>query len=273
MLDKIESRNNETVDVGKEGKIELPEIADFSDEIDKLSEIADFGDEDNELLNLSEVADLDNEVGEFSDLSEIADFGDEDGSIDLPEIAELEGDDDFFDLPEVADLEVNDFENVSFVKTDERQMKISDDGAAEKNCPKENGKWDGERGNSKWVPDSDYVPQKKNPEQKTWKEILDKYGIDGIVYKDGEPDFSEISKGDVEIEAFSANRDDNFDKADIELAKQKGCKPKDVEKWRKENGYTWHECKDMKTMQKVPSIVHNNVSHRGGISEAKGGNQ
>lgn len=143
-----------------------------------------------------------------------------------------------------------------------------------RNCPIDgnNGHWDGERGNSNWYPDPDFVPGKANPEGKTWSEILNKYGIDHIPFKDGEPDFSEISKGTVEIEPFSDSRTDNFDKADIELAKQKGCTPEEVAKWRKENGYTWHECKDMKTMQKVPSEVHNNVPHSGGISEAKKGN-
>ena len=138
-----------------------------------------------------------------------------------------------------------------------------------KNCPCENGEWTGERGDSKWKPDPDYIPQKQNPDGLTWKEILKKYNIDGIKFKDGEPDFSEISKGTVQIEPFSTERTDNFDKADIALAKQRGCSPEEVRKWRKENGYTWHECKDMKTMQKVPSVVHNNVSHSGGISEAK----
>ena len=138
-------------------------------------------------------------------------------------------------------------------------------------CPIENGEWNDERGNSKWCPDKEYVPQKANPEGKTWGQILKEYGIDGIKYKDGEPDFSPISKGDVEIKDFSDNRADNFDKADIELAKQRGCSPQEVKKWRKENSYTWHECKNMKTMQKVPSIVHNNMSHSGGISEAKKG--
>lgn len=143
-----------------------------------------------------------------------------------------------------------------------------------RNCPIDgnNGHWDGERGNSNWYPEPDFVPGKANPEGKTWSEILNKYGIDHIPFKDGEPDFSEISKGTVEIEPFSDSRTDNFDKADIELAKQKGCTPEEVAKWRKENGYTWHECKDMKTMQKVPSVVHNNVPHSGGISEAKKGN-
>lgn len=53
------------------------------------------------------------------------------------------------------------------------------------------------------------------------------------------------------------------------MAKQRGCSSGEVTKWRKENGYTWHEYKDMKTMQKVPSIVHNKISHSGGISVIK----
>jgi hypothetical protein len=143
-----------------------------------------------------------------------------------------------------------------------------------KNCPIEgnNGHWDGERGNSTWHPDRDYVPGKANPDGNTWGEILDKHGIDGISYKDGEPNFREISKGSVEIDSFSDSRTDNFDKADIKLAEQRNCTPEEIAKWRKENGHTWHECKDMKTMQLVPSEVHNNVSHGGGISEAKKGN-
>ena len=100
-------------------------------------------------------------------------------------------------------------------------------------------------------------------------EILEKYGIDGIVFKDGEPVFDNVSKGTVTIEGFSSNRDDNFDKADIELAKQRRCSPEEVKQWRKENGYTWHECKDMATMQKVPSEIHNNITHRGGVSNSK----
>lgn len=138
-----------------------------------------------------------------------------------------------------------------------------------RNCPLENGHWEGERGNSKWIPDPYYAPQKSNPEGKTWEEILEKYDVDGIEFKDGEPIFDNISKATVKIEGFSSNRDDNFDKADIELAKQRGCLPEEVKQWRKENGYTWHECKDMATMQKVPSEVHNNIPHRGGVSNLK----
>lgn len=138
-----------------------------------------------------------------------------------------------------------------------------------KNCPIENGTWTGERGDSMWQPDLEYIPQKFNLEEKTWKEILDKYEIDGIEFKNGEPDFSEVSLGTVEIKDFGSNRTDNFDKADIELAKQMGCRPEEVKQWRKKNQYTWHECKDMKTMQLVPSIIHGNITHSGGIAIAK----
>lgn len=142
----------------------------------------------------------------------------------------------------------------------------------EKNCPIENGNWEKERGDSKWIPDLDYIPQKSNPEEKTWEEILDKYDIEGIQFNEGEPDFNEIDRGKVEIVDFSERREDNFAKADIEMAKKKDCLPQEVVAWRKENGYTWHECKDMKTMQKVPRSVHNNIPHSGGIAEIKKGN-
>lgn len=139
-----------------------------------------------------------------------------------------------------------------------------------RSTPKEHGHWKGERGNSKWCPDLDYIPPKTNPESKTWGEIFAQYKIDeGFDFKNGDPSFQDISQGDVKIWNFSAERADNFDKADIELAKQQGCSPDEIRDWRKKHHYTWHECRDMTTMQKVPSEVHNNVSHRGGISNAK----
>jgi hypothetical protein len=140
-----------------------------------------------------------------------------------------------------------------------------------KHCPVEdhNGHWDGQRGDSNWYPDPDDVPQKINPDDQTWRDILAKYGIDHIPFRDGEPDFSEICKGEVEIENFSNDRVDNFAQADIKLAKQRNCSPEEVKKWRKDNGYTWHECKDMKTMQKVPSKIHSNIPHSGGILEIR----
>lgn len=135
-------------------------------------------------------------------------------------------------------------------------------------CPKEGsgGSWEGDRGNSKWIPDDDYTPQKHNPENKTWGDIKSEYGIDGVDFKDGEPDFSEVSKGEVTLDQKETDRGIVFNEADTKLAEQRGCEPWEVYKWRKENGYTWHETSDGLRAQKVPNIVHGNVSHAGGHS-------
>ena len=142
--------------------------------------------------------------------------------------------------------------------------------------PKSNGIWTGERGNSDWIPNADYIPPGKNagdggtnPDKKNWGQIFKKYKIEKITFKDGDPDFSPVSKGEVKIDDFSTDRDYNFSQADEKLAKEKGYSPEEVEKWRKENKYTWHELRDCKTMQKVPREVHNHVEHSGGISELK----
>lgn len=131
------------------------------------------------------------------------------------------------------------------------------------------GHWNGKRGNSMWKPDDNFVPLKTNPCEKTWSEIKKDYKMEGIKFENGEPDFSAISEGTVKIEKYSSSCTDNFDKADIELAKHKGVSPDEIYKYRKENKLTWHERRDMGTMDLVPSIVHGNISHSGGISEIK----
>ena len=145
--------------------------------------------------------------------------------------------------------------------------------------PKTGGEWEGERGNSKWIPASEETPQNPltNPDKKTWKEILDENKTDGINFNDGEPDFSEISEGTVEIDDYSINRNDNFTQADEKLAEKwteegKGNKewtPQDIRNYRKENNLTWHERNDMKTMDLVPTEIHGNIPHQGGISVLK----
>ena len=148
--------------------------------------------------------------------------------------------------------------------------------------PRSGGEWSEEPGNSVWKPDPEYVPPEKsrnpehpfsNPDNLTWEELLNKYGIEGIPFKDGEADFSEVSRGTVEIDDFTDDRESNFEQADEKMAEQRGCTPEEVEQWRKENNYTWHECKDCKTMQKVPNEIHANVAHSGGVAEYKSQNK
>lgn len=152
-------------------------------------------------------------------------------------------------------------DNINELKENSENQNV-DNSEQVSGCPIDGhgGNWDGERGNSTWYPNRDEIPKnpKTNPEELTWGQILDKYGIDGIPFKDGEPDFSEVSKGTVEIDNFSENRygkGGNFDQACERLAEQRGCTKEEVKAWMKENKYTWHERSDCKTMDKVPTEV------------------
>lgn len=124
--------------------------------------------------------------------------------------------------------------------------------------PVNNGHWDGERGESKFY--------SNNEEANSY---LREAGTDGIEYEDCIPDFSEVSKGDVKIDSMSEDRNKNFRQADQKLADEKGCSPREVAEWREQNGYTWHECNDKQTCQKIPSSVNKTFGHLGGVSECK----
>ena len=142
-------------------------------------------------------------------------------------------------------------------------------------CPRNNGNWEGMEGDSKFVPDDNVIPKDRNysnPDGRTWGEIKEKYGIDGVTFKDGYPDFSDVSKGNVEIDNFTTERygaGGNFEQADQKLAAQRGCSVEEVRQWRIDNNYTWHEMQNCKTMQKVSREVHGNIPHDGGISKLK----
>ena len=138
------------------------------------------------------------------------------------------------------------------------------------------GKWTGERGQSKFIP-SDGNGQEK----------LSAYGLDGINYKDGVPDFSKCADTTVRID-MTANRLSggygeqrvigNFEKADTECAKQWNAllrdgrndwTARDVYNWRKDNNYSWHECSDTRTCQLVPQDIHDVCLHPGGVMECQ----
>jgi len=144
--------------------------------------------------------------------------------------------------------------------------------------PKNGGKWDGEAGDSVWHPDLDKIPKNLNPEQLDWGKIQENHELNGVPFKDGYPVFSEIAESTVTIDDFSSDRDINFAQADragaeqwskIEKDGQTDWKASEVNAYRKENNLTWHECEDMKTMELVPSEVHGNIPHQGGVSAFK----
>ncbi|WP_081338425.1 HNH endonuclease [Bacillus mycoides] len=135
----------------------------------------------------------------------------------------------------------------------------------------------------------------KPPPDPGVKRILDGVGVKGIQYKNGVPDFSPVSKAQVEIDHMyggtgSKNgnkaRRSNFAQANEKLAEQLnkspelaskfGMKPgnitkSDIEDFRIANNLTWHELNDVKTMQLVPSSINSTFGHLGGVGEINAG--
>ena len=152
--------------------------------------------------------------------------------------------------------------------------------------PKENselGSWEGERGESK------FVPNENTDNGQAAIEALKEKGQDGIEYKDAEPDFSKCAEATVEIdnmtesrenyrEADGTTREGNFTQADIKCAEKWSLEGKDgknewtareVSNWRHDNNCSWHERCDTKTMDLVSFDIHNHCKHLGGVSECK----
>ena len=92
-------------------------------------------------------------------------------------------------------------------------------------------------------------PSKSNPNGLTWKQVKDKYGFEGVEFKNKEPDFRPFSRGHVIFKEgqYTSKRRKNFRMADKQMAnqlndayeKKYGEKPSplytrnDVKKWRK----------------------------------------
>ncbi len=144
------------------------------------------------------------------------------------------------------------------------------------------GAWEGARG------ESSFIPSETTSEGKAVKEKLAEYGLKGIEYKNGEPDFSKCAETTVKIDHMTENRRDyydnqklekgNFTQADIKCAEawnkqQKDGKTnwtqEDVSKWRDENNFVWHERCDTKTMDLAPREIHEYFKHSGGCAECK----
>lgn len=148
--------------------------------------------------------------------------------------------------------------------------------------PINNGKWLGERGNSKWIPDKNYVPggnkNYANPKNKTWGQILKENGIDGIDFKDGVPNFDKVSKMESKIDYSkipdkakkqllkekpqrTALHDYFYDK----LAKEKKMTVEEIRHFKESNNLVPHETIDGR-IQLVPREIHDNLTHEGGVA-------
>lgn len=114
-----------------------------------------------------------------------------------------------------------------------------------------NGQWVGERGDSVWQPAGGGPP---------------------ITYRNGFPDYSPHSAGNVEIPVTGDTR------TDFRLADQAQRQRLGDPNWERPNTHTWHHVEDGTTMQLIPKDVHAtgggaSTPHMGGASMyGSGGN-
>ncbi len=131
-----------------------------------------------------------------------------------------------------------------------------------KTTPVNKGEWSSNRAESLFISD-------KTGEIKKY---LDEAGVDGVEYKNGMPDFSPFSKGEIKLQNMTNDRKSNFSTADEELAKKWSTTEQkwtadDIADWREDNKYTWHELNDLETIQLVPSKINSVFKHLGGVGE------
>jgi len=159
--------------------------------------------------------------------------------------------------------------------------------------PSDSGVFSGERGNSAF-----------RPNDPTVVEHMRAYGQDYVEYNNGEVDFSPFTRQDspwgsldcqVEIGHMTDQRENptweygrrpagtshdpnydlgNFAQADNALLEKikkidPGATMDDVADFKASHHLTWHECADGKTMQLVPTDIHDASRHSGGVSEMK----
>lgn len=159
--------------------------------------------------------------------------------------------------------------------------------------PSTSGHFAGERGNSAFYPNDPKAV-----------EMMKAYGQDHLDYRNNEVNFKPFTKQDspwgtldceVEIGHMTDQRENptweygrrpagtshdpnydlgNFAQADNALLEKirvqdPNATLADVEKFKTDNKLTWHECADGKTMQLVPTTIHDAARHSGGVSEMK----
>lgn len=142
------------------------------------------------------------------------------------------------------------------------------------------------------------------PEKAEARAVLERFGQEGVCYRENEPDFSPFVlsespwgtvNGQVEIPHMTVYRQNpklegerrprgtshdplyelgNFAQAENALleklhAEGKHVSMKELLAWIDESKLSWHECADGKTMQLIPTALHSACPHSGGVSEMR----
>lgn len=178
--------------------------------------------------------------------------------------------------------------NIANEKTDISQeiKSIAFENVSAAKIPRTKGQWTNSEkpGDSEFVLDdeADFVYNNKKSGKKvhiSGKEIKEKmlssYGTDRVHYNRNEPDFSpfaDVNVGIIEIENFPSHRtgiDGTYNCARKITADRMGCTLKQVDEYMTQNGLSWHECGDRRTIIAIPSLINEVFVHTGGIGVGK----
>ena len=150
--------------------------------------------------------------------------------------------------------------------------------------PQNNGHWEGDEGDSKWIPDENAIVTWRKggvTHEESYAEILERYGIDGIEYLNKEPDFSQVEDaviGHIELDDFSDKRSGEggtYAMASDAVAECLSSETGEVwtrqrvQEYMDEHGLTWHECSDRRTVRCIPTEINAAFKHTGGIGMQK----
>ena len=147
--------------------------------------------------------------------------------------------------------------------------------------PKNEGHWTGEPGNSKWIPNPNHHPHKgiySNMNDKTWEQILKENNIDGVNFKNGEPDFDNLAKYETSVDYNSLSdkikeqllsekkeRSGLHDYVYDKIAKEQGLTRERLIEIKERLNLVAHETSDGRVLL-VPREVHDNIIHEGGVA-------
>lgn len=192
---------------------------------------------------------------------------------------------------ESVEVQLNEIDEETEFSVEELQENIN-------RTPINNGEWNGERGESTWIPEDESV-----------RETIGKYGADGIEYHNGIPDFDKFSAFDIELneDEFTEKNSHQFTTCNEGLADYFSdlsdqlagtecedplensdyrnammnifkCDESELEdiqlhlnEYETPYGFTWHHSQIPGRMQLIPTEIHVSARHRGGQSIWGGG--
>ena len=158
------------------------------------------------------------------------------------------------------------------------------------NLPKTRGRWadPDQQGQSFWIPErSDQFSYTKPGDGKKvtttyYGELLDKYGIEGIEYRDRFPVFETVTCrlpeccciGTVTLDELPTDRGIAHRMADEAVTRNPqspffGKTPEEVHQFMVDHSLIWHEKEDRHTLMPVPADLHGAFRHTGGIGYEK----